>query len=127
MVACMAQQTSVKKLSRLLKWIVVLALVILIPWLGLQLLIRRHHLSFVPDAMGVWNLLYVSEESWGFGPGGNETGVIVYEMPRAVAEALQSQGLEYLQKLPRKSRSSGNRYRGLYSNWHPTPVELDNR
>jgi hypothetical protein len=42
--------------------------------------------------MGVWNLLYVSEESWGFGPGGNETGIIVYEMPKAVTAALEKRG-----------------------------------
>lgn len=108
------------------KWMISLALLIGFPWGGCQLITWRHHLSFIPDTMGVWRVLYVSEDSWGFGPGGNETGIIVYEMPASVAESLQTEGRSYLQELTREAqRQEGYSWHGQYSQWLSTPVVLD--
>lgn len=41
---------------------------------------RSFMLSIVPDALGVNSILYREEESWGFGPGGNEAGIRVYPL-----------------------------------------------
>jgi len=87
-----------------------------------QWFINSHHLSFVPSAMGVQRVLYVSEESWGLGPGGNETGIIVYEMPATIAADLSRRGLVYLNEL--SSQATAREWRGRYSDWQLTPIEI---
>jgi hypothetical protein len=54
-------------------------------WKGL---IYREHLRNVPEAMSVWWVRYVWEESDGFGPRGYHTGIFVYDMPEAVKTEL---------------------------------------
>ncbi len=111
-------------MSRRRQWIIVIAALIGVAWVGYQFLLRGHRLSFVPEAMGVSNILYAAEESsWGFGPGGNGTSIIVYEMPTAIAARLQAQGLKYLEDLPQQSTG----WRGQYSTWLSTPVTSDPR
>jgi hypothetical protein len=83
---------------------------------------RSHRLSFVPAIMGVDTILYAKEEAWGFGPGGNETGLISYAMPEAVARSLNEGGLTWLQSL---QTSGGRDWHGVYEKWMSTPVDLD--
>ncbi|MDB5588576.1 MAG: hypothetical protein JWP26_3546 [Devosia sp.] len=54
--------------------------------------------------MNVSNVVYVSEQSWGFGPGGNETGILVFEMPASVAAELKDRGIDYLEELPKNTQ-----------------------
>jgi hypothetical protein len=88
-------------------------------FLAWNVFVYRHHLRFVPEAMNVWWVRYVSEESWGFGPGGNETGIIVYDMPDEVRDALHEKGTAWLGALPPNSWQG---WQGRYSDWHTTPV-----
>ncbi len=104
------------------KCAVVIALTVAMPWLGCQLYIRSHHLSFVPEALNVSNVLYVSDQSWGFGPGGNETGLLVFQLPASVAAQLKAHGIDYLEKLPRNTREG---WHGRYTDWHETPLMID--
>lgn len=76
---------------------------------------NRRRLSFTPEGMGIRKVLYTEEESWGFGPGGNETGVIVYELPEAAAQEVSKHGLSYLKNLPA----------GQYDEWRSTPAPFD--
>jgi hypothetical protein len=80
-----------------------------------------HHLAFVPPAMDVSNIIYSAEQSWGFGPGGNETGIIVYEMPPATRRRIETEGVGWLNTL---AGSSGP-WQGLYRDWHPTPYDSE--
>ena len=57
-------------------------------WLGWQEVLRRHHLALLPPALGVTERLVAFEVAYGWGPGGNEAGVILYRMPEALAVAL---------------------------------------
>jgi hypothetical protein len=72
-------------------------------------------LSYVPEGLNVSTVLYANEQSWGSPalalPGDNETGVIVYELPRSTARKIESAGIEYLEKLP-----------GSHDDWKRTPV-----
>jgi len=61
-------------------------------WLGWQEVGRRHHLALLPPALGVTERLVAFETAAGWGPGGNETGLIVYRMPDALAAALAAGG-----------------------------------
>jgi hypothetical protein len=87
-------------------------------WAGWALVVRAHHLSFVPEAMNVSWISYVAEESWGFGPGGNETGIIVYPMPDALKDGLSDGGIAWLAAMPPNKRSG---WQGRYFDWHETP------
>lgn len=88
-------------------------------FLAWKAFLYQNHLRFVPEDMGVLWVRYVAEESWGFGPGGNETGIIVYDMPDKVREVLIEQGISWLNALPPNSWSG---WQGRYRNWKSTPV-----
>jgi len=77
--------------------------------------LNSHHLSFVPRELGVTSVDYSEEKSWGFGPGGNETGFLAYTMPPQVAEKIERDGLKFFQGL-----------RSDYWNWSSTPVVRNN-
>lgn len=101
------------------KWVIALGILVVLPWGGCQLYSHHDRLSHVPTTMGVSNVLFQDMQSWGFGPGANDTGLIVYEMPQAVAENLDSGGLLYLGGLPRQE---GSGWHGRYVNWQETPL-----
>jgi len=87
---------------------------------------KARHLRMVPAGLGISQVIYAREESWGFGPGGNETGLIVFELPVEVASNLERQGIRFLdQYMPdevavRRSSSSHIPFR-----WKGTPVPVE--
>ncbi|WP_447787585.1 hypothetical protein [Variovorax boronicumulans] len=83
---------------------------------------ERHRLGFVPTGLGVTGVRYAKEDSWGFGPGGNETGVIAYALPVPTATAIQNQGIRYLQDLPPETLANGL---GRAHSWQTTPAQLE--
>ena len=54
-------------------------------------------------------------------PGGNETGLIVHQLPLPTARALQQGGIGYLATLP-PNAGDDRGWRGGYDAWHPTPL-----
>lgn len=88
-------------------------------WLGYEAILRAHQLSFVPPAMQVTDILYAAEEAWGFGPGGNETGIIVYAMPENTRQRVETDGTDWLNGLA----GSGSGWKGYYHNWHASPYD----
>ena len=76
-------------------------------------------LRIVPEAMNVWWVRYAWEKSWGFGPGGSYTGIIVYDMPEAVKTELLEKGLAWLNALP--PNTSPGAYDSV-SDWRETPI-----
>lgn len=111
-------------LARFLFSVLLACLGILLAW---KLAMRSHHLSFVPDALGVDDIDYVEEQRWGTPliglPGDNETGIIVYDLPENAADAIAKGGLRYLHGLPANPRSSGHDWRGSYDRWQATPFD----
>lgn len=93
--------------------------------LGWTLLLRAHHLGHVPRALEVWRVIYANEESWGFGPGGNEAGFIAYALPDDIATQIAREGIEYLTRMP--TDGSGHDWRGRFSDWQPTPIRPSQR
>jgi len=65
-------------------------------------------------------VLYSIEDSWGFGPGANETGVIVFELPEDMSAQMKSDGIEFLKRMPAKENTHGH---GRYEHWQNTPVD----
>lgn len=79
-------------------------------------------LKHVPEGLNVTQVLYAQSESWGFGPGANETEFIVYELPKKIAQVIQKTGVRYFLTMP-EAVYYGNReyYLQNYSNWKETP------
>ncbi|HWU70102.1 MAG TPA: hypothetical protein VN017_01945 [Pseudoxanthomonas sp.] len=96
-----------------------------------KMLVRSHHLGFVPDAMGVDDIQYAQEERWGLPligiPGDNETGIIVYKLPGQTVAGIHRKGVAYLQELPANKRSNQRGWRGSYGHWRATPFDQEAR
>jgi hypothetical protein len=82
---------------------------------------KQLRLSYVPEGLKVEKIIYASEESWGFGPGGNETGVIVYELPDTIGEQISKVGIDYFSSLPPQSGDSHD-WHGRFEKWYSTPI-----
>jgi len=94
----------------------------LLIWFGFILIIylqyksweEQRYLDIVPYGLNVSKVIYVSEESWGDGPGGNETGVIVYQLSDQVANEIQKVGVAIF------SKNTGGF--SDFRNWKQTPI-----
>lgn len=99
---------------------------------AMPLFAYRHYerlwaLQVVPDALQVDRISYQLEETWGFGPGGNEAGFRVYPLPPAVAAAISQRGLAFFDEMPPNADQAGREWRGDYEQWQATPLPLDSR
>lgn len=93
---------------------------------GFKGCVYNHHLSFIPKGMGAWWITYSKEESWGFGPGGNEAGAIAYSLPTDSAKRIERGGIAYLLTLKPEFMPNGiNKWNGIYEEWHPTPMDAE--
>lgn len=95
--------------------------------IGWQIIVRNHHLSFIPPEMNVSSILYTQEMAWGFGPGGNETGFIMYELPENIAERVRNEGLEYLSSFPSARLGKPHGWQGKYRKWNTTPIPREDK
>ena len=86
---------------------------------------RSFMLSIVPDALGVTTIAYSKEESWGFGPGGNEAGIRFFLLPEAIAAEASKRGIEFFNSLPPNADQQDRSWRGQYEKWLETPVRPD--
>ncbi len=104
-------------MNKKLFWIVGISFLLLGPYIGWKLFERNFFYERAPLGAGVGSISYLETKTFGFGPGGNETGVIVFSLSSASADALREAPNEFLEALP-KSRDRCSRY----SNWKQTPI-----
>ena len=107
------------------RWPFVLVAIIALPYVGCEIISRNHHLSFVPCGMDVAGIESVTEQASGFGPGGNEAGIIVYNLAETTIQGIEAEGIEYLRGLS-CSRDTRD-WHGRYSNWRETPILADHK
>lgn len=77
---------------------------------------RLYALRALPPAVGAEAVDYARNETYGFGPGGNETGFNVIRLSDDGADRVATGGLAWLNAQP------GGR---ITSDWQPTPVPSD--
>lgn len=53
---------------------------------------HNFRVAHAPAELEVTGINYAEEEAWGFGPGGNETGVIVYGLSESIAQKIATRG-----------------------------------
>lgn len=86
-------------------------LLITSPYLAFKAWELNAVLARVPEPLRVAWIEYRLEEAWGFGPGGNETGFVVYRLTKNSADWTRRQGARLGAALP-----------GGSDTWRPTPV-----
>lgn len=69
---------------------------------------HRHALSHVPPALGVTTIRFEATEAMGFGPGGSEEGLLVYDLPPAAAHRVEREDLAFLETATQESRKDGH-------------------
>jgi hypothetical protein len=115
-----------KKLPRLYSLLLLVALIVG-PFMAFKSYERSFMLSVVPDALHVTSISYSKEESWGFGPGGNEAGIRIYPLSNQVADEISQKGIEFFNNLPPNKDQDSRRWRGNYSEWSQTPISADGK
>lgn len=102
-----------------------LLLVLLVggPYGAYKIYERGFMMSVIPDALHVNSISYRKEESWGFGPGGNEAGVRIYPLSEEVANHISQSGIEFFKKLPPNQNQRERDWRGIYGEWSETPIK----
>lgn len=98
-----------------------LALALLV-WGSFDIAQTRNHLGVLPEGLQVKRVLYAREQVWGFGPGGNETGVIAYALPSGVAQQVAAGGSAFLASMPASPREHPGDWRSSFQDWQPTPL-----
>lgn len=68
--------------------LIALAVLVAAAFIWFKISEHRFKMGFIPTGLTVTATIYESEESWGFAPGGNETGVRVYELSTDSAQRL---------------------------------------
>lgn len=81
-------------------FIALIVTLIAVPVARFKIYERRFMLTAVPDALDVSTIAYSKEESWGFGPGGNEAGIRVYPLPERVSKEIEARGIDFFNTMP---------------------------
>ncbi|MFZ2724983.1 MAG: hypothetical protein WAX77_01895 [Methylococcaceae bacterium] len=77
-------------------------------------------LSVIPDSFDVDSISYSEEESWGFGPGGNEAGIRVYPFPEHIANEIAQRGIAFFNNLSLNNQT--NKEWWQKRTWYQTPI-----
>lgn len=108
--------------KRFLLLLASLLLIVVATWKHYE---QEFALQAVPDAFQVRSIIYANEESWGFGPGGNEAGIRFYPLSDEVASRTRRGGVSYLDHLPPNKDQASRSWRGSYTQWSETPIRGD--
>ena len=86
---------------------------------------RRWQMGHVPVALNISKIIYSKEESWRFGPGGNESAVVVCKLPEEMITTVRRQGIIFVSATNSQINDGPDSYRRVYSNWKTTPVDTN--
>ncbi len=110
---------------RFKRFLLLVASLALVPTATWKFYERKFNLEVIPDALEVRTVSYRNEESWGFGPGGNEAGILIYPLPEDVSRKALRGGIKYFENLPPNQDQQSRNWRGRYELWSETPIRED--
>lgn len=84
----------------------------------------KWYLEHIPQEMNISEIIYMEKEFWGFGPGGNETGVIEFKLPLKNSKQIKKMGINYFATLSRDD-TARNKYIRMCGSWNETPLLND--
>ena len=82
-------------------------------------------MAFVPADLEVSGILYSNRQNWGSVllplPGDNETGILLYGLPDAIANRIAREGLDFFHRSENVARRVDMQQ--THSEWHETPMD----
>lgn len=102
---------------RVLKWI---AVFIVFGAAALQVATWNFYRGYLPADLSIWLRVSAINKSWGWGPGGSETGFNEFVLPTKSARQVSDGGQDFLAKL-----SPIRTERGWTSQWYETPPDAE--
>lgn len=92
-------------------------IIILLGWASFALFSAHFYRNQMPEHVGIGRVVYNNVKTFGFGPGGNETGLIIFTMSDRAAKALETDPERFLASasVPRAERC------GSFGEWAITP------
>jgi hypothetical protein len=101
-----------------------IVVLIAIPYGLIKFAEHQNRMAHVPADLGVTKILYRNEENWGSAlmplPGDNETGILMYDLPDAIAGKIGAEGVSFFNRPENIDRRVG--YQRTHSEWHETPI-----
>jgi hypothetical protein len=105
--------------------IVAISVFVLLP-LVYKSLEAKFYYNRTPRGAGLGMIAYLQSQSWGLGPGGNETGIVVFRLNRQSARELQEQPSEFFARLAEQHAQPNTGYDcRIYEQWTGTPLEAE--
>jgi len=87
---------------------------------------HRHEMSFMPADLEVTGIQYSRQQNWGSAllslPGDNETGILMYGLPDAIANRIADEGLAFFGSPENVERRFG--MQRTHSTWDETPMGI---
>lgn len=111
--------------------LIAVALVVLAPVIAWQAFIYSWYQGVLPLGVDAPLVTYRKTESYGVGPGGDAAGILVYRMTEATAARIAQGGVAYLNASAAENGrlltidERQRRSRRVYSDWRPTPVDME--
>jgi hypothetical protein len=85
---------------------------------------HRFEMNHMPADLEVTGILYSNQQNWGSVllplPGDNETGILMYTLPDAIANRMADEGLGFFHRPENVERRFG--MQRTHSTWHETPM-----
>ena len=102
---------------------------------GQQTMMYLWRMGAVPNGLNAPVVLYAKEKSWGFGPGGNESGVVIYRLTDGSARKVAKGGVPTSPPRPTaasattagRTTSGGRRPSATTNNGPPEPIRRPRR
>lgn len=83
---------------------------------------QQHYLSFLPKELKVENILYKKTNTCGIVTGGNESGLIIYELSGEISDKIEKHGLEFFKKISIDPDKDYDREWYYGADWQNTPI-----
>lgn len=105
--------------------LVALATIAVLLWGSWEWHKYSNEMARFPDRISIDGTVFQEEQSWGFGPGGNETGLAVYRLDDEVAERLIEAApvLTDHEAIEAAMGRRDNHRNGQYYDWQRTPLK----
>lgn len=110
-----------KQVTLVAKALAVISVLGLSAWVAVKLYMLRYRLSLLPSCLEVSRILYAKESPWGIGPGGNETGILVFGLPEDSVVSVITGRIDFLRQACSESAMS-RKTGGRFSEWKATPM-----
>ena len=86
---------------------------------------HQFKLSHFPAYLKITKITYEKSKHWGIGgPGDNETGVLVYELPPQISKSIRTGGLAFLQRTEFEHQHATKSLAKPFV-WYSTPINTD--